>query len=87
VRLVVFRADAEQKLEARTFLAIRRFLAADAARTPLVVALDDLEQAGPEAINLLHYLAAGLGAAPILLLAVARPSLYKAHPSFGAGGS
>jgi tetratricopeptide (TPR) repeat protein len=63
--------DAE-RLEARTFLAIRRFLAADAAVRPIVLALDDLEQAGPETIKLLHYLAAGLGAAPILLLAIAR---------------
>jgi tetratricopeptide (TPR) repeat protein len=78
-------ADTPRQLEARLFLALRRFLAADAARGPLLFALDDLEQAGPESINLLHYLAAGLGGAPILLACAFRPELYQAHPSFGAG--
>src|SRR5215468_1269036 len=78
-------ADSPQKLEARLFIAVRRFLAADAARGPIVLLLDDLEQAGAETINLLHYLAAGLGAAPVLLLAALRPSLFDAHPAFGDG--
>src|SRR5215470_5407601 len=77
--------DARQKLEARLFIAVRRFVAADAARGPIVLLLDDLEQAGAETINLLHYLAAGLGAAPVLLLAALRPTLFETHPAFGDG--
>ena len=46
----------DQHVEARTFIALRRFFAADAARGPLLLFLDDLDQAGAESVNLLHYL-------------------------------
>jgi tetratricopeptide (TPR) repeat protein len=78
-------AETPAQLEARTFIALKRLVAADAARTPLVIAIDDVERASPETVNLLHYLAAGLGAAPVTLLCVARPSLFEAHPTFGEG--
>src|SRR5688572_17015337 len=78
-------AESPQQLEARTFIAVKRFLAADADKAPLVLCLDDLERAGAETVNLLHYLAAGLMASPVMLLAVARPTLYEAHPTFGDG--
>jgi predicted ATPase len=76
---------APSQLETRTFIAVKRFLAADAEKGPLVLCFDDLERAGAETINLLHYLAAGLMSSPIMLLCVARPSLGDAHPSFGEG--
>jgi tetratricopeptide (TPR) repeat protein len=78
-------AETPAQLEARTFIALKRLVAADAARTPLVVAIDDVERASPETLNLLQYLAAGLGSAPVTLLCVARPSLFDAHPAFGEG--
>ncbi len=78
-------AESPQQLEGRTFIAVKRFLAADAERGALVLCLDDLERSGGETINLLHYLAAGLASSPVMLLAVARPSLYEVHPSFGDG--
>lgn len=70
------------QLEARTFIAIRRFLAADAGRAPLVLIFDDAQRAAPEAVKLIHYLAVGLEGAPLLLLVVGRPELYERHPGF-----
>lgn len=78
-------AEAPQQLEARCFIAVKRFLAADAQRTPLVVCVDDLERASAETVNLLHYLAAGLASSPVVLIASGRPTLYDVHPSFGDG--
>jgi tetratricopeptide (TPR) repeat protein len=78
-------AETPSQLEARIFIAVRRFLAADAARQPLVLVLDDVERAATETVNLMHYLAAGLAASPVMLLAVGRPSLFDAHSSFGEG--
>jgi tetratricopeptide (TPR) repeat protein len=78
-------AETPLQPEARTFIALKRLLAADAARQPLVIILDDAEQAAPETVNLIHYLAAGLQSSPVMLLCVARPSLFVTHPSFGDG--
>lgn len=73
------------QLESRTFIAVKRFLAADAARQPVVIILDDITRASPETVNLLHYLAAGLASSPVALIVVGRPSLFEAHPTFGEG--
>jgi len=78
-------AGSPQQLETRTFLALRRFLAADAQRQPLILAVENLEHAGPETINLLHYLAAGLASSPVLLIATATEAVWEKHPSFGEG--
>ncbi len=78
-------AEAPAQLEMRTFIAIRRFLAADAAQRPIILVLDELERASPETVNLVHYLAAGLRGAAVALLAVARPNLLENHSSFGQG--
>lgn len=77
--------ESPQQLETRTFLAVRRFLAADAEQRPLVLVLENLELAGPETINLVQYLAAGLRSSPVLLVATAQESLYTRYPSFGEG--
>jgi hypothetical protein len=61
-------ADSPAQLEARMFIALRRFLAADAMRAPMVLILDDVERAAPETVNLVHYLTAGLGSAAVMLL-------------------
>jgi tetratricopeptide (TPR) repeat protein len=78
-------AETPTQLEARTFIAVRRFLAADAARRPLVLLIDEIERALPETVNLMHYLAAGLSSSPMLILGVGRPTLFEAHPTFGEG--
>ncbi len=77
--------ESPQQLETRTFLALRRFLAADADQRPLVLALENLELCGPETINLVNYLAAGLRAAPVMMVTTAQASLWDLHPGFGAG--
>lgn len=78
-------AEQPQQLETRTFIALKRFLVADAEKGPLVLCLDDLERAGAETVNLIHYLAAGLMSSPVMLLAVARPGIFDSYPSFGEG--
>lgn len=78
-------AESPQQLETRTFLALRRFLAADAERQPLVLCLENLELTSPETINLMLYLAAGLRTAPVLLVGTATAALFERHPSFGEG--
>jgi tetratricopeptide (TPR) repeat protein len=77
--------ESPQQLESRTFLAVRRFLAADAEQHPLVLVLENLELAGPETINLVQYLAAGLRSSRVMLVSTAQPSLYDRYPQFGEG--
>ncbi len=73
------------QLEVRTFIATRRFVEKDAQRKPLLVHIDDVERAGIETVNLLHYLAEGLRACPVLILVTARPTLFRVHPRWGEG--
>jgi tetratricopeptide (TPR) repeat protein len=77
--------ETPQQLETRTFIAVRRFLAADAEAGAMVLCFENLEHCGPETINLLHYLAAGLASAPIVILGTASSSLFERHPTFGGG--
>lgn len=74
-----------QRPEPRLYLALKRVWSADAARGPIALLFDNVEQATPELVNLLHYLAAGLTSVPVLLCAFARPDVEEAHPSFGEG--
>ena len=78
-------ADSPSRLQARTFIAVRRFFEADAKRSRLTLVLDDVERASTETINLLHYLAVGLADLPVLIICVGRPELFEAHPTFGEG--
>src|SRR5262245_28549872 len=57
-------ADTPAQLEVRMFIAVRRFLVADARKGPLLLVFDEAERATPETVNLIHYLAAGLAAQP-----------------------
>ncbi|MEO6952720.1 MAG: tetratricopeptide repeat protein [Polyangia bacterium] len=78
-------ADSPSQLQARTFIAVRRFFEADAKHSRLTLVLDDVERASAETINLLHYLAVGLADLPVLIICVGRPELFEAHPTFGDG--
>ncbi len=78
-------AERPAQLEARVFIAARRVLAADAQRQPLLVVFEDVDRAGAETVNLIHYLAAGLATEKVVLLCIGRSSLWEAYPSFGAG--
>ncbi len=77
--------ESPQQLESRTFIALRRLLTADAEQHPLLLCFDNLEQAGPETVNLLSYLAAGLRGARVFLIGTATAAVFDRHPSFGEG--
>ncbi len=78
-------ADSPAQLESRTFIAVRRFLTADAQRGRLVMLIDDVDRASAETVNLIHYLAAGMADEPMLLVCFGKPALFDLHPSFGQG--
>ena len=77
--------ESPQRLEARLFMALKRFLAAEAERHPVVLVVENLEMCQQDTINFLHYLAAGLRDSRVLVLGTATPQLYEKHPSFGDG--
>src|SRR5262249_5910685 len=68
-----------------TFWAVRKLFEALAQRRPLVVVFDDLQWAEPTFIKLVDYLADLTRDASILLLCMARPEVFDAHPSWGGG--
>ena len=71
------------RTEPRTYSAIRRFLAADARRSPLILLFDEMEHAGAETMSLLHYLLDGLQDLPVLIGVAARPEFGDRHPDLG----
>jgi len=73
------------QLEMRMFLAVRWLFAGVATSHPVVILLDNGQRAGPETVNLLHYLAAGLIDAPVLLLVVGRQDMVRLHSQWGEG--
>jgi tetratricopeptide (TPR) repeat protein len=78
-------AGSPQRLEARLFMALRRFLVAESERYPLLIAIENLEQCGADTINFLHYLAAGLRDHRVMIVGTATSALMATHPSFGEG--
>ncbi|HMG20697.1 MAG TPA: tetratricopeptide repeat protein, partial [Kofleriaceae bacterium] len=78
-------AGSPQRLEARLFMALKRFLAAESERYPLVVVIENLELCGADTINFVHYLAAGLRDHRVVIIGTATPDLMTRHPGFGEG--
>ena len=74
-----------QRLEARLFMALKRFLAAECERYPLLIVIENLEQCGADTINFVHYLAAGLGDHRVAIIGTATSALMQRHPTFGDG--
>lgn len=74
-----------QRLEARLFMALRRFLAAESERYPLLIVIENLEQCGADTINFMHYLAAGLRDHRVAILGATTAALWARHPAFGEG--
>ncbi|HEX7841750.1 MAG TPA: AAA family ATPase, partial [Kofleriaceae bacterium] len=74
-----------QRLEARLFMALRRFLAAESERYPLVIVIENLELCGADTINFVHYLAAGLRDHRVVIIGTATDELMARHPAFGQG--
>lgn len=77
--------DSPQRLEARLFMALRRYLAAEAERRPVLLVVENLELCGSDTINFLHYLAAGMRAHRLAIVATGTAALYARHPAFGGG--
>jgi tetratricopeptide (TPR) repeat protein len=67
-----------------TKTALRRFIEGDAAKSPLVLVLDDLHWAGEETLELIHDLAGHVGG-PVVLLCAARPEMLVRMGGWGEG--
>ncbi len=68
-----------------SFLAWRRFVESIASDGPAVVVVEDLHWADTALLDFLSYLAEWAEGVPLLLLCTARPELFEAHPTWGAG--
>ncbi len=71
--------------EQETFWAIRRLFEALARQKPLVAVFDDIQWGTPTFLDLLEHITDWSRDAPILLLAIARPELLEARPTWGGG--
>ena len=67
------------------FLAARRVVEQLATESPTLLVFEDLHWADESTLDLLDELAARLHAAPVFLLAVARPDLLTERPAWGGG--
>jgi class 3 adenylate cyclase/DNA-binding winged helix-turn-helix (wHTH) protein len=67
--------------------AFRRYCETRAARTPVVLVLDDLHWAEPPLLDLVEYLATSAQDAPILLVCIAREELVEERPAFPGVGA
>jgi class 3 adenylate cyclase/tetratricopeptide (TPR) repeat protein len=63
----------------------RRLVEALAAERPSALVFEDLQWADPSLLDLLEMLASRIRGQPVLLLALARPELLDARPSWGGG--
>jgi len=65
---------------------LRRFFEVDAANTPLVLVLDDMQWADPETLELVTELTAGLAGSPVVLIVATRPDMLVRAAGWGEGG-
>jgi class 3 adenylate cyclase/tetratricopeptide (TPR) repeat protein len=77
--------DAEVDDGRLLFFAARRFLESFALAEPTMFVFEDVHWAQTSEIELLQYLGKHLRDSPLVLVAVARPELLDAHPSWGSG--
>ena len=66
-------------------VALRRFIEADAAQSPLVLVLDDLQWADKETLSIITDLVSGLAGSPLVLLTAARPEMLVHAGEWGQG--
>ncbi|HZQ64069.1 MAG TPA: adenylate/guanylate cyclase domain-containing protein [Gaiellaceae bacterium] len=67
------------------FTAWRRFLESIAEQGPAVLVFEDIHWADEPLLSFIEHLADSTEAVPLLLICTARPQLYEAHPTWGAG--
>ena len=77
--------DSPQRLEARLFMALKRFLSAEAERAPVMLVVENIELCTPDTINFLHYIANGMQDQRIAIISTGTAALYDRHPAFGEG--
>ena len=77
--------DAPQRLEARLFMALKRLIAAEAERHPVLLVVENLELCTPDTINFIHYIANGMREHRVAVVSTGTAALYERHPAFGAG--
>jgi tetratricopeptide (TPR) repeat protein len=76
--------NAKQHTEiART--ALRRFIELDAAQSPLVLVLDDMQWADSDTLGLVSEMVTGLGGSPVVLLTATRPDMLVHASGWGEG--
>ena len=81
--LVGLAGEAGQREE--VFTAWQRFFDEVAARTPLVLVIEDLHWADPAMLAFVQHLVEWSTGVPILVACTARPELFDAHPSWAGG--
>jgi class 3 adenylate cyclase len=81
--LVGLPGEAGQREE--VFTAWQRFFDEVAARTPLVLVIEDLHWADPAMLAFVQHLVEWSTGVPILLACTARPELFDAHPGWAGG--
>ena len=69
--------------EPRTYVALKRFLSADAARAPLVLLFDEMEHATDETLSLIHYLVESMVELPVFVGLFARPEFLDNNGDYG----
>ena len=83
---VLVGAEGSQAVErAESFTAWRRFLEAIAARTPLVLVVEDVHWADAALLEFVDHLVEWASGVPLLLICTARPELYEHEPGWGGG--
>src|SRR5207245_3030557 len=65
-----------------SFTAWQRFLEAAAKARPLVAVFEDIHWADPSMLAFIEHVNEHVGAAPLLMIATARPELYDRYPSW-----
>ncbi|MEA2509920.1 MAG: hypothetical protein QOG21_2002 [Actinomycetota bacterium] len=68
-----------------SFTAWRRFLEAEASRTPLILIFEDLHWADPATVEFIEHLVEWSEGVPLFVICAARPELYDNHPGWGGG--
>jgi tetratricopeptide (TPR) repeat protein len=66
-------------------IALRRFFELDAAQTPLVLVLDDMQWADRDTLDLVSEIVSGLGGSPVVVLTAARPDMLVHATGWGEG--
>jgi tetratricopeptide (TPR) repeat protein len=65
--------------------ALRRFIELDAAQSPLVLVLDDMQWADSDTLGLVSEIVTGLGGSPVVLLTATRPDMLVHASGWGEG--